>query len=204
VAAGSLEQDFTLLGLTKDGLTRRFADGLAIVAAALGGRPLPDPVAELAGDPAVAACRAHPVPVLSAAMSETAVRRAAALGVGLLLDSLTATERCAELVSCFRAAGGTAPVVLIRRVWLGAGAGPRQARQEEVYRGYAANAAQSHWGSNQLLGGDAQDVAAGLREVLAATGADSLNLRLHVPGVTPAEIATQTEALTDVLALLRG
>ncbi len=37
LAAGSLESDFEIMGLTKDDLTRRFALGLATVAGALGG-----------------------------------------------------------------------------------------------------------------------------------------------------------------------
>lgn len=206
LASGSLEQDFTVMGLTKDGLTARFAESLAIVAAALGGQELPEPVQVLAGDPAVAACRQAPVPMVSAAMSNAAVRRAASYGMGLLLDSLTASERCAEMVARFREFGGTGPVVLIRRVWIGEGVGVRQDKQVDIYRSYSSTAAQSHWGSNQtqILRGDADEVVAGLRDALAATGADALNLRLHVPGVTPEEIAEQTEALAPVLEQLHA
>src|SRR3954454_23676272 len=93
VAAGSLEQDFTVMGLDKADLTRRFADALATVAAALSGRA----DGGLAADPAVSRCVTDPVPVLSAAMSVTACRRAAGLGVGLLVDSLAPTDRCREL-----------------------------------------------------------------------------------------------------------
>jgi alkanesulfonate monooxygenase SsuD/methylene tetrahydromethanopterin reductase-like flavin-dependent oxidoreductase (luciferase family) len=206
LASGSLEQDFTVMGLTKDGLTQRFADSLEIVAAALGGLELPEQVAVLAGDPAVAACRQSPVPMVSAAMSNAAVRRAAEHGMGLLLDSLTASERCAEMVAKFREYGGTGPVILIRRVWMGEGVGVRQDKQVDVYRSYSSTAAQSRWGSNQtqILRGDVDEVVAGLREALTATGADALNLRLHVPGVTPKEIEQQTEALAPVLEQLHG
>jgi alkanesulfonate monooxygenase SsuD/methylene tetrahydromethanopterin reductase-like flavin-dependent oxidoreductase (luciferase family) len=204
LASGSLEHDFTVMGLTKDGLTQRFADSLEIVAAALGGQELPEQVAVLSGDPAVAACRQSPVPMVSAAMSNAAVRRAAAYGMGLLLDSLTASERCAEMVARFREYGGTGPVILIRRVWIGEGVGVRQDKQVDVYRTYSSEAAQSRWGDNQtqILRGDIDDVVGGLRDALAATGADALNLRLHVPGVTPKEIAQQTEALAPVLERL--
>src|SRR5580704_14356487 len=80
LAAGSLEADFDIMGLTKDDLTRRFSAGLAEVGAALGGTD----AGMLGTDPAVARCAHHPVPVLSAAMSAAAVRRAARCGVGLL------------------------------------------------------------------------------------------------------------------------
>jgi hypothetical protein len=52
--------------------------------------------------------------------------------------------------------------------------------------------------------GAPREVVAGLREALTATGADALNLRLHVPGVTPKEIEQQTEALAPVLEQLHG
>ena len=58
--------------------------------------------ARLADDPAIAACAQHPVPVLSAAMGFTAVRRAARLGAGLLFDSLSTPERCRELIDDYR------------------------------------------------------------------------------------------------------
>ena len=204
VAAGSLEQDFTVFGLTKDDLTRRFADGLDAVATALRGGPLPAALDVLAGDPAVAACAAAPVPVVSAVGSMTAMRRAARCGVGVLLDSLAAPERCTELIAAYREAGGTGPAILIRRAWVGEGVGARQARQEDVYRGYAAGSAQAHWGQNEIIGGDAGQVADGLLAVLAGTGADALNLRIHVPGVTPDEIAAQTDALGGVVARMRA
>jgi hypothetical protein len=110
------------------------------------------------------------------------------------------------MVARFREYGGTGPAILIRRVWIGEGVGIRQDKQVDVYRSYSSEAAQSRWGSNQtqILRGDVDDVVGGLRDALAATGADALNLRLHVPGVTPEEIAQQTEALAPVLAQLHG
>jgi alkanesulfonate monooxygenase SsuD/methylene tetrahydromethanopterin reductase-like flavin-dependent oxidoreductase (luciferase family) len=200
VAAGSLEQDFTIMGLDKTDLTRRFADGLGTVAAALSGRE----AGALAEDPAVRRCEEHPVPVLSAAMSPTACRRAAHNGVGLLIDSLASVERCRELAGAYREAGGVASVSLVRRVWVGSGAEERHAEQEQVYRSYAAASAQEHWQDTELISGSAADVAARLADVRRRSAADCLNLRVHVPGITEDEVSGQLVALAPVLEQLRG
>lgn len=200
VAAGSLEQDFTIMGLDKADLTRRFADALETVAGALSGRD----AGALAEDPAVRRCAKHPVPVLSAAMSPTACRRAARDGVGLLIDSLASVERCRELAEIYRAAGGTAPISLVRRVWVGSGAEQRHAEQEQVYRSYAAASAQEHWQDTELISGSAADVATRLDDVRRRSGADCLNLRVHVRGVSAAEVSAQIDALAPVLDRLRG
>lgn len=199
VAAGSLEQDFTIMGLDKSDLTARFAAGLETVSAALSGRD----GGLLDDDPAVRQCVDRPVPVLSAAMSPTACRRAAAQGVGLLIDSLAPAARCRELADVYREAGGTGPVSLVRRVSVGRDVAARHAKQEAVYRTYAAVAAQEHWQQSELISGGAGEVAERLAAVRTAAGADSLNLRVHVPGITPAEVAGELDALGEVLALLR-
>ena len=95
--------------------------------------------------------REHPVPVLSAAMGFTAVRRAARLGAGLLFDSLSTPERCRELIDDYRAAGGTGPCVLIRRAWVGEPPRERLDDQIDVYRSYSSSAAMEHWGGNELV-----------------------------------------------------
>jgi alkanesulfonate monooxygenase SsuD/methylene tetrahydromethanopterin reductase-like flavin-dependent oxidoreductase (luciferase family) len=200
VAAGSLEADFTILGTDKTDLTRRFAEGLATVAAALSGRD----GGVVATDPAVRRCLDDPVPVLSAAMSATACRRAAAAGVGLLIDSLASVERCRELAATYRDAGGTAPVHLVRRVWVGSGAETRHSEQEAVYRTYAAAGAQTHWQGSALISGNVDEVAERLDAVRRETGADSLNLRVHVPGIEPDEVESQIDALAVVLDRLRS
>jgi alkanesulfonate monooxygenase SsuD/methylene tetrahydromethanopterin reductase-like flavin-dependent oxidoreductase (luciferase family) len=199
VAAGSLEQDFAIMDLDKTDLTQRFAAGLTVVAGALSGRD----GGPLAADPAVRRCVAHPVPVLSAAMSATACRRAADLGVGLLIDSLAAVARCRELADTYRDAGGTAPVSLVRRVSIGSGGESRHEQQVGVYRTYAASAAQAHWQHDELISGSPPQVAERLAAAREHAGADSLNLRVHVPGITPDEVRDQIDALADVLTLMR-
>lgn len=200
VAAGSLSDDFEILATTKEGLAWRFAAGLAEVAAALSGRAR----GALANDPAVAACGENPVPLVSAAMSMAAVRRAAAAGVGLLFDSMSSLDRCRQLVYVYREAGGTGPAIIVRRVWAGPPPVRRQARQVEVYRGYAAPAASAHWVDDALITDDdplalAERVAA----AVTAAGCDTVNIRLHVPGITPAEVRGQLAALAGFAPELR-
>ncbi len=199
VAAGSLVDDFEIMELTKDDLTNRFDRAFTALATALDGT---DP-GRLGSDAAIARCTDHPVPMLSAAMSVTAVRRAARLGAGLLLDSLSAPERARTLIDAYRAAGGVGACVLIRRVWIGPPPTEQVERQVDLYRGYADPAAQSHWQGDQLLGGtDADSVAARLSAALDATGADALNLRLHSAGIGPGAIRDQIGALGDVVPLV--
>jgi alkanesulfonate monooxygenase SsuD/methylene tetrahydromethanopterin reductase-like flavin-dependent oxidoreductase (luciferase family) len=202
VAAGALPADFEVMGLTMDDLARRFAESLEVLTGMLSGR---DPGA-LAGDPAIAACAANPIPVMSAAMGFTAVRRAARLGAGILFDSLSAPERCGELIDAYREAGGTAAAILIRRAWVGEPPRERVDAQVDVYRSYAANAAMQHWKGDQYVGeNDPTAVVDTLTDVLARTGADALNLRVHVPGVTPDQAREQIARLgAEVLPGVRN
>jgi alkanesulfonate monooxygenase SsuD/methylene tetrahydromethanopterin reductase-like flavin-dependent oxidoreductase (luciferase family) len=182
VASGALPADFDIMGQTMDDLAGRFAAGLETVAAMLSGRD----GGALAGDPAIAACVTDPVPLMSAAMGFTAVRRAARVGAGILFDSLSAPERCRELIDAYREAGGTAPAVLIRRAWVGEPPRDHVDAQVDVYRSYASSAAMEHWKGDQYVGEhEPKAVVETLLDVVARTGADALNLRVHVPGVTP-------------------
>jgi alkanesulfonate monooxygenase SsuD/methylene tetrahydromethanopterin reductase-like flavin-dependent oxidoreductase (luciferase family) len=199
VAAGSLQADFDVMGLSKDDLTGRFATGLRLVADALRGQAS----GVLAGDPAVQRCAEWPVPVLSAAMSMTAVRRAAQCGAGLVLDSLTDAARCRELTQAYRDAGGQAPIALIRRVWVGAAPTDRHRDQVDVYRGYATATAQTHWDSAAMVCGSPPQIAERLAASLTETGAEALNLRVHAPGLSVAEVSDQIAALSDVVGLVR-
>jgi len=199
LAAGSLVDDFEIMGLTKSGLTGRFAAGLALVAGALSGR---DP-GRLAADPAVARCGREPVPMVSAAMSATAVRRAAEQALGIVFDSLSAPARVRELVEAYREAGGTGACILIRRVWVGPPPADEMARQVDVYRGYAAPGAQVHWTADEMVtGDDAAAVADRLLEVTARAGADAVNLRVHAPGIGPDAVRDQITALAEVVSRL--
>jgi alkanesulfonate monooxygenase SsuD/methylene tetrahydromethanopterin reductase-like flavin-dependent oxidoreductase (luciferase family) len=201
VASGARKDDFDAMGASMAGLTARFAAALETVAAMLGGRD----GGMIADDPAIARCVEHPVPVLSAAMGFTAVRRAAANDVGLLFDSLSAADRVRSLVDAYRAAGGSRPSVLIRRVWLGSPPRDLVDQQLDVYRSYSPRSAQAHWEGDQLVGADDPSaIVDGLADALARTGTDALNLRVHVPGVSPSAARDQIAALgRDVLPALR-
>lgn len=194
VAAGALQDDFDIMGLPMDDRASRFAKGLAELVGALNGS---DPRG-LAGDPAIKACAEHPVPIVSAAMSLTAVRRAARHGVGILFDSLSTPARCRELSDAYRAAGGTGPCIVIRRAWVGEPPREGVARQLDVYRSYAPDASQTHWQGEQLVASpSARDVAAGLADAARRAGADAVNVRVHVAGVTPEAAREQIARLGD-------
>jgi alkanesulfonate monooxygenase SsuD/methylene tetrahydromethanopterin reductase-like flavin-dependent oxidoreductase (luciferase family) len=206
LAAGALPADFEVMDLDMHDLTARFTRTLTFVARALRGEV--DGV--LAGDPAIARCRRDPIPVVSAAASVTAARRAAHVGAGILLDSLSTVERCRTLTDAYRAAGGEQACVLVRRIWIGAPPRTRFDDQVGVYRGYAGSAAQANWGDDELLsGGDASALAARVADVVHASGADALNVRVHVPGIDAASVREQigrlgTEVLPDVREALTG
>lgn len=195
VAAGALAVDFDVMDTTMENLTARFASGLQVVAAALRG----DAAGPLAADPAVAACASHPIPVLSAAASATAARRAARAGAGLLFDSLVTPARVRELVDTYRDAGGGASCVLVRRAWIGDPPAAALDRQVGVYRGYAPPGATTHWGSDEMIAAaSGMELAERLDAIRSDTGVDALNLRLHVPGVGAEAVREQIESIGSV------
>jgi alkanesulfonate monooxygenase SsuD/methylene tetrahydromethanopterin reductase-like flavin-dependent oxidoreductase (luciferase family) len=203
VAAGALPADFEIMDTTLDDLAPRFTRALGRLADALqhGDRDGP-----LAADPAIAACAARPVPLVSAAASVTAARRAARCGAGILLDSLTTPERCRVLTDAYREAGGDGPCILIRRAWLGEPWRERVDAQLDVYRSYAAGHAQQHWGRDELhAGSDAVAVAEGLVDARDRAGCDALNFRVHVPGVPADAVRAQITRLgTEVVTRIHG
>jgi alkanesulfonate monooxygenase SsuD/methylene tetrahydromethanopterin reductase-like flavin-dependent oxidoreductase (luciferase family) len=202
VAAGGLPADFELVDMPMDDLAARFTAGFERVAALLRGDDGGD---GMAGDPAIAACARQPVPLSSAVNSLTSVRRAARLGAGMIIDSLTAPERCRQLVDTYREAGGTEAVILIRRAWLGEPPRRDLDAQMDVYKGYAGASAMANWGTDELVSvTDPADEAEKLLAALDATGADALNIRVTVPGVGPDQVRDQIIGLGDeVLPLLR-
>jgi alkanesulfonate monooxygenase SsuD/methylene tetrahydromethanopterin reductase-like flavin-dependent oxidoreductase (luciferase family) len=201
VAAGALPADFEIMDTTMDDLTARYTRALGDVARVLGGGD----AGPLTGDPAIAQLRDQPIPLLSAAGSVTAARRAAANGVGLVFDSLTTPGRCRELVDAYRAAGGIAPCVLIRRAWVGEPPARQTAQQVDTYRSYAPAGAAANWGTDEMAAAtDASEVADRLLDAAAIAGTDALNLRVHVPGVAPADARAQIKRLgIDVVPRIR-
>ena len=193
VAAGALPLDFEVTATDMHDLTTRFAHALVDVADALRGSAR----GALRSDPAVARCADHPVLVLSAAASRTAARRAAAAGAGLLFDSLVTPRRVRRLVDAYRAGGGTGPCVLIRRAWVGDPPASLFEQQVGVYRSYAGTNGPAHWGTDEMAVGGPARVAEQLTDALERSGADALNLRVHVPGVAVPAAREQIERLGD-------
>jgi alkanesulfonate monooxygenase SsuD/methylene tetrahydromethanopterin reductase-like flavin-dependent oxidoreductase (luciferase family) len=114
--SGGNQADFAAMDVPFDERAARFDAELRQVARLL--RPT-DPPHALAGDRAIARVHQQGLPLLSAAMSGTAVRRAAELDLGIIGSSLLDDAATIRLVDRYRAAGGTGPHVVIARVWLG-------------------------------------------------------------------------------------
>ena len=111
-------------------------------------------------------------------------RRAARCGAGLLLEGMSAPDRLARLAGAFDAAGGTGAKVLIRRVWLGDLPSDLVERQRAVYDSYSGATA-AFGGDQTLAAADPGELVDRLVDLVAATGMDALNLRVHLPGMAP-------------------
>ena len=195
VASGALPEDFEIMHVPMDGLTKRFHDGFEELAGMLNGL---DPRG-IADDPAIKECTANPIPMVSAAMGHTAVRRAARFGAGILFDSLSTPERCGELVDSYRREGGTGACVMIRRAWIGEPPREQFEQQIDVYRSYAQSSDKANWSLDEMLSSDAAAVVDGIVDAVQRAGADALNLRVHVPGVTPEQAREQIVGLGEAV-----
>ena len=198
VASGALPLDFTIVGLDVADAAARFKAALPTVVAMLRGEELGD----LAGDPALARCAAEPVPVLTAAVSPAAARRAAGLGVGILLDSMGSQEHQRRLTDTYREAGGTGPCVAIRRVWLGDPPADALTAQRALYESYSPDAAQRQWApTNTIVDADPVALAERVAASVRAAGCDTLNVRVHMDGLTPAAVRDQIASLGACLVI---
>ncbi|MCU1376568.1 MAG: class flavin-dependent oxidoreductase [Actinomycetia bacterium] len=201
VAAGAAELDFEIAGVPIAERTRRYRAALPELVGILDGS---EP-GLLAGDSAVAACREHPVPVVSAVTTLAGTTVAAAAGAGLMLDGFSPVSWSAELAENWRQARGRGRVVLSRRVWLGDAAGDATVDEMAKYRGFSSSAMQERVEADDSLitSGAPKEVAAGLRAAAEAVGADSLSLRVHLPGVGPEGVRDQLARLgAEVLPYL--
>jgi len=190
VAAGALPLDFEVIGMDPADAVPTYKSELPRLVAMLRGEAL----GQVAGDPALQSCRDRPVPVLSAAVSTAAAARAARCGAGLLLEGMSGAERLARVTAAYDAAGGTAAKVLIRRVWLGELPTDLVRRQRAVYDSYSGATA-SFGGDQTVAADDPTEIVDRLVDLVAATGVDALNLRVHLPGMAPADVREQIEAL---------
>ena len=194
-AAGALPVDFELAEVPFGEVVDRFKDVLPWMVDALRGRV----EGPLADDAAIARCAEHPVPMVVAAQSPGAVRRAARLGLGVLYDSLQTPDVSARLSTAYREAGGTGPAVLIRRVWIGE---PPQAAidaQMAHYRSYAPDQAVANWGETDgtIVAPTAAEAGERLAEIVHQSACDTVNVRVQVAGLDAADVGRQIAAHAD-------
>ncbi len=192
VAAGALPLDFEAMGVPLEEAVSLFKTRLPTIVAMLQGREL----GGLQGDPALRRCADSPIPVLSAAVSTGAARRAAGCGAGILTEGMSTVERVRSICDAYAAAGGTGPKVVIRRVWLGEPRAEAVARQRAVYGSYAGERTLAA-PDQTVTATEASALAERLHAIGLATGADALNLRVHLPGITRADVRRQLTSLAE-------
>lgn len=199
VGSGAMALDFEAMGLDVSDAPALFKEALPRIVEMLRGEGLGD----MGGDRALQRCGDHPVPVLSAAVSVAAARRAATYGAGLILEGMSGVERLRELCGAFADSGGEMPMVLIRRVWLGPAQSDLVERQRRFYQGVRGE--ERPLPADQTIASpDGKEMAAALADLVRTTGADALNLRVHLPGISPEAVREQIAGLThDVLPALR-
>lgn len=189
-AAGALPVDFEVAGVPFDEIVERFTAALPLAVAALRG----DAAEPLSGDRAVQRLADDPIPVVVAAQSAAACRRAAALGCGVLYDSLHGPDVVAGLGRAHRDAGAADSRVLIRRVWIGDPPAADMAAQMEHYRSYAREEVSRNWPEESLVHGPSPEAAAdALLAVLEAADCDTVNVRVHVRGLDPEQVDRQLD-----------
>jgi alkanesulfonate monooxygenase SsuD/methylene tetrahydromethanopterin reductase-like flavin-dependent oxidoreductase (luciferase family) len=200
VGSGALPLDFDVMGLQLADASRVFKAELPRIVQMLRGEELGD----LAGDRALQRCADQPIPVLSAAVSVAAARRAARCGAGIILEGMSGSERVAELCTAYDEAGGLMPKILIRRVWLGPPQSNLVDQQRQFYQSFRAG--DSPMPADQTVSvADGAEMAAILADVMRSSGADALNLRIHLPGMPAAAVREQIAGLVgDVLPVLRA
>ena len=187
-AAGALPVDFELAEVPFNEIIGRFKQALPKVVNALRGQD-PSP---LGADRAIARTADSPLPMVVAAQSPAAVRRAAALNLGVLYDSLQTAAVTARLGEIYREANGAGPRIAIRRVWIGDPPIEQMAKQMAHYRSYAPERAMKNWDGDQLIAATSGVEAADkLADFLAAADCDTVNVRIHVSGLEPAMVDQQ-------------
>lgn len=201
-ALGGLELDFTLADLDYAQRRARFDEALPRLAAALRG----EAEGPLGQDPALAACRDAPIPIVAAAQGPKAVDRAAGVGAGVLFDSMQVLERMRELSDRHLGQRPDAPRIAIRRIWLGDPPQEAVDAQMAFYRSYAPKSAMAHWGDDEELvtGETPEKLAEALLRVAREGGANAFNLRVHLKDVSPEDAERQIDRIgREVLPAVR-
>jgi len=188
-AAGALPVDFELAEVPFDEINPRFKKTLPWVIKTLRGSP-EGPLRE---DLSIQNCLSNPIPMVIAAQSSQACIRAAKLDCGVLFDSLQAPSVSRNLSRQYKEAGGSGPVILIRRVWIGNS--PKSAIEAQMrhYHSYANERAKANWGpgDSTIVAKDGEQAASQLLEVLRESECDTVNVRVHVAGLESGQIREQ-------------
>ncbi len=193
-AAGALPVDFELAEVPFNEIVERFKQSLPKAVNALRGQD----ISPLGTDRAIARTARSPLPMVVAAQSPAAVRRAAALRLGVLYDSLQTAEATARLGNVYREANGTGPRIAIRRIWIGDPPTEQMAQQMAHYRSYAPDSAVKNWDGDQLITAvRGVDTADKLADFLTAADCDTVNVRIHVSGLEPAMVEEQLRRHAD-------
>jgi alkanesulfonate monooxygenase SsuD/methylene tetrahydromethanopterin reductase-like flavin-dependent oxidoreductase (luciferase family) len=198
VAAGALPLDFEAMEVPLDEAVPRFKAQLPRLVAMLRGEDL----GVLEEDLGLRWCAEHPVPVLSAAVSPAAARRAAGCGAGVLYEGMSPPDKLAKLSRTFDEAGGTGRKVLIRRVWLGERRSEEIEHQRAIYASYGSSGRPMPE-DQTIAAADGAELVERLAAVVTAVGADALNLRLHLVGIPAEAIREQIAGLGEALPALR-
>lgn len=200
-AAGALPVDFELAEVPFDQIIDRFKAALPKAVDALRGSD-PSP---LGADRAVKALAESPLPMAVATQSVGAVRRAARHELAVLYDSIQGADVSKRLSDAYEEAGGSRAKILIRRVWVGEPPTDQMASQMAHYRSYASEQAQGNWGAGDqlIVGATPDEAAARLGAVMAASNCDTINIRVHVKGLSPQQVEGQIDMYGQHLPVFR-
>jgi alkanesulfonate monooxygenase SsuD/methylene tetrahydromethanopterin reductase-like flavin-dependent oxidoreductase (luciferase family) len=199
--AGGNRPDFELVGVPFDERAKRFAVALREVVSFLRS----DQPTSHGSDPAIAQARRRGIPLLSAAMSGTAVRRAAALGIGIIGSSLLSADQTRAHALAYRAEGGVGPHVLICRVWLGDPPLDLMRQQFDEYKRASGSSSIGSGVDGLIAGHDGASIASRVIEAVRYAEADALNIRVHVAGLSPEAAREQIERVgREVLPEVRA
>lgn len=197
---GYQEQDFTALGYDFDARHRSHWLHLERLMTELARSE----GAQLSQDPALRALEAGEISVLTGAAGPIAVRRAARLGVGLLIPSLRPPDEVRGLIDLFHDEGGAGEAVLIRRVHVGDSATGSQVNVDR-WRTRADSASWLDLSDDAVSVGDADRVAELLVSQLERSGATAVNVRVEAYADAPELVSEQIETVgRDVLPKVRA
>ncbi len=114
------------------------------------------------------------------------------------MEGMSEPSRLARLTRAFDEAEGKGSKVLIRRVWFGPLPSELVDRQRAVYESYAARA--KSLGEDQTIVSDEpEEMAERLGATVREVGADALNLRIHLPGISPEQAREQIAQIGSIV-----